>query len=82
MRKDFEKRLVAVEDRTLDWATKLDFVDYVGLTNYEDGNWEELHFDRTITVLRHRVTNEIRGVYADRRTDEEILSEGGSLEYL
>ena len=82
MRKDFEKRLVAVEDRTLDWATKLDFVDYVGLTNYEDGNWEELHFDRTITVMRHRETNEIRGVYAERRTDEEILSEGSSLEYL
>ena len=82
MRRNIDQRLTAIENRTLDWATQLDFVDYVGLEDYEDGNWEELHFDSTITVVRNRHTGKIRGVYADRRTNEEISAMGGDLAYL
>ena len=82
MRKDIERRLDAIENRTRDWASELDFVDYVGLEDYEDGNWDELYFDSTITAVRNRHTGEIRGVYNDRRTDEEILAIGGDLAYL
>ena len=82
MRQNIRQRLDDIESRETDWASKLDFVDYVGLDDYEDGNWAELHFDSTITVVRNHHTGEIRGVYNDRRTDEEILAIGGDLAYL
>ncbi len=81
MRKDIEKRVSNLETATSDWAARLEFVDYIGLTNYADGNWEDLHNDSTITVMRHIQTGEIRGVYLDRRTDNEY-PEGAKLAYL
>jgi len=50
--------------------------------SYENDEWKELHYDNFITVVQHKETNEIRGYYRDRRSDEEILGEGLSLEYL
>ena len=82
MRRNIDQRLTAIENRTLDWATQLDTIDYGVLDDYTGDEWEELHFDSTITVVRHKETNEIRGYYRDRRTDAEILGEGLSLEYL
>ena len=80
--KDFKKRLEQIETKTQDWAAQLDIVDYLGLTDYENGEWEEVFFDNFITVVRHRITGEIRGVYNDRRTGEEIIAMGGDLAYL
>ena len=32
--------------------------------DYENDDWEELHFDKIIvTAVRHRVTGEVRGYY-------------------
>ena len=82
MKKDIEKRIGEIEDSGTDWISRLKFIDYLGLTDYQDGNWEDVHHDDTVTVYRNIETGEIRGVYADRRTDNEIVEQGGDLAYL
>jgi hypothetical protein len=82
MKSDFKKRLEQIETAKQDWVADLDDVDYLGLEDYENGEWEELHFDSIITVVRNKTTGEIRGYYNDRRTDEEIIAMGGDLAYL
>lgn len=82
MTRNIRQRLDEIEARETDWAAQLDVVDYLGLTDYENGEWQEVFFDNFITVVRHVDTNEIRGVYNDRRTDAEIVESGGDLAYL
>ena len=82
MRSTFIRRLDEIEARETDWIAKLNVIDYIGLTNYSDGNWDELYFDETITVVRNKNSGEIRGIFADRRTDDEIRAAGGDLAYL
>ena len=82
MRRNIRQRLDEIEARETDWISKLNVIDYIGLTDYDNGSWEELHYDQTITVLRNKNSGEVRGVYSDRRTDEEILAMGGDLAYL
>ena len=81
MKVDIKRRVEEIEMLTEDWAADLDFVDYVGLEDYDDGNWKEIFFDDTITVVRNLHTGEIRGIYNDRRTDAEIVAAGGDLAY-
>ena len=82
MRKIIEKRIGDLESAGTDWITRLKYIDYLGMSDYDDAGWEEVHDENPITVFRHIESGEIRGVYMDRRTDEQILAEGGSLEYL
>ncbi len=82
MKADIKRRLDEIETTLTDWVDQLDFVDYIGLEDYEDGNWEELHYDQTITVVRNIHTGKVRGVYNDRRSDAEIMATVGSLVYL
>ena len=82
MKVDIKKRLDEIETTRTDWAAQLDFVDYIGLEDYEDGNWEELHHDQFITVVRNIHTGKVHGVYSDRRSDAEIMATVGSLAYL
>ena len=80
--KDFKKRLEQIEALETDWAAQLDIIDYLGLCDYDNGEWVEVHHDNFITVLKNKITGEIRGVYNDRRSDEEIIAMGGDLAYL
>ncbi len=82
MKADIKRRLDEIESTHTDWAVQLDFVDYIGLEDYEDGNWEELHYDQIITVVRNIHTGKVHGVYNDRRSDAEITATVGSLAYL
>lgn len=82
MNDDFRKRLEYLESVTSNWAAKLDVVDFVGITDYDDGSWQEIHNDEFLTVVQNRKTGEIRGVYHDRRTDAEIKNAGGDLAYM
>ena len=82
MKSNISKRLDDIENRTLDWAAQLDVVDYGVLDDYTGDEWTELHHDQFITVVQHKDTNEIRGYCRDRRSDAQIKSEGGDLEYL
>ena len=82
MRRNIRQRLDEIEARETDWIAKLNVIDYIGLTDYDDGTWEEVHHDQTITVLRNKNSGEVRGVYNDRRSDEEIIAMGGDLAYL
>ncbi len=81
LKANIRKRLADIESLTTDWAADLDIVDYIGLTDYSDGTWGELYIDGTITVMRNKKTQEVRGVYCDRRTDEEIIAIGGNPAY-
>lgn len=81
MRSNFRKRLNQIETAKQDWVADLEDVDYLGLTDYDNGEWEELHFDSTITVVRHKVTGKIVGYYNDRRTEGEY-PEGADFAYL
>ena len=82
MKREIEKRLDAVEHRKFDWASQLKIVDFGILDDYTGDEWIELHNDQFLTVVHHKDTNEIRGFYFDRRSDEQIQSESGDLEYL
>ncbi len=82
MRRNIRQRLDEIEARETDWIAKMNVIDYIGLTDYDDGTWEEVHHDQTITVLRNRNSGEVRGVYNDRRSDDEIRAMGGDLAYL
>ena len=82
MRSNIRKRLNDIETTTTDWAADLDVIDYGVLDDYTGNEWTELHHDTYITVVRHSETGEVRGYYRDRRSHEQIQSEGGNLEYL
>lgn len=83
MRSDLKKRLAAIESGSTDWISRLEVIDYLPLENYADGsNWQEVHHDQTVTVYRHRDSGEVRGVYADRRSDRQKQDAGGNLEFL
>lgn len=82
MKADIKRRLDEIETTKTDWVSQLDFVDYIGLEDYEDGNWQELHFDQFISVVRNIHTGKVRGVFNDRRSDDEIKAAGGDLAYL
>ena len=53
MKEDIKRRLAEIEMSKTDWAGQLDIVDYIGIEDYEDGNWKELHFDQFLTVVRN-----------------------------
>ena len=83
MKADIKRRLAEIEMMSkTDWFSQLSTVDYFGMEDYEDGSWQELHYDETITVLRNKQSGEVRGVYHDRRTDDEIEAAGGDLAYV
>jgi hypothetical protein len=84
MRDRLKQRLDAVEGRSIDHIAQLSVIDYVGLEDYEESDdWIEVDGgDETVTVYWNRKTGEFRGVYNDRRTDDEKLAAGGKLEYL
>jgi hypothetical protein len=82
MKRDTERRLQALENNSTDHISRLPFIDYLGMTDYSNGEWDELHHDSTITVVRHRGSGDIRGVYRDRRSDDELAEAGGNLAYL
>lgn len=83
MRKDLESRLATIEGERNDWISRLQTIDYLnGLDDYAVDEWEPVFNDDFITVIRSRVTGEVKGVYWDRRGDDEILSRGGNLEFL
>ncbi len=82
MRASIEKRLSDLEDGGTDWISKLEFIDYDGLDDYENGDWDEVFNDDFVTVVRHTESGEVRGYYNDRRTIEEIVEAGGNLAFL
>lgn len=82
MKTGIEKRLSDLEDGGTDWISKLEFIDYDGLDDYENGDWDEVFFDDFVTVVRHTESGEVRGYYNDRRTIEEIVEAGGNLAFL
>lgn len=82
MKTGIEKRLSDLEDGGTDWISKLEFIDYDGLDDYENGDWDEIFFDDFVTVVKHKETGEIRGYYNDRRTIDEIVAAGGNLAFL
>ena len=81
MKRETERRLQALENNSTDHISRLLLIDYIGLDDYDNGDWTEIHHDSTVTVLKHSETGEIRGVYRDRRTDAEIVAQGGYLAY-
>ena len=82
MKTGIEKRLSDLEDGGTDWISKLEFIDYDGLDDYDNGDWDEIFFDNFVTVVRHIESGEVRGYYYDRRTIEEIVAAGGNLAFL
>ena len=82
MRASIEKRLSDLEDGGTDWISKLEFIDYDGIDDYENGDWDEVFFDDFVTVVRHIESGEVRGYYNDRRTVEEMVEAGGLLAFL
>ena len=82
MTRDVEKRIAALESQKLDWISRLQFIDYLGLDDYDSGEWIERYREPTITVFENTETGEVRGVYLDRRSEDEILPEGGNPAYL
>lgn len=84
MRARIRQRLEHLESTSVDWISRLPTIDY-GVLNEDYSNekiWKEVHHDQTVTVYRNRKTGEVRGAYNDRRTDKQIQSEGGLLDYL
>lgn len=84
MRRETERRLDAIELKGPSWTEHLDFIDgcYLDECDYPDDIWEEIFFDKFVTAVRHRKTGEIRGYCRDRRSDAEMESDGGNLEFL
>jgi len=82
VRNNIVKRLSALEDGGTDWISKLEFIDYDGLDDYENGDWDEVFFDDFITVVKHKDSGEVRGHYFDRRSIDEIVAAGGNLAFL
>ena len=83
MRRNIRQRLDEIETRETDFIAKLDIVDYDWiLDDYSKDEWQEVHVDGSITVVKHRQTGEVRGIFADRRSDYEIRAMGGDLAYL
>ncbi len=82
MKADIKRRLDEIEAREMDWFSKLLIVDYDHvLDHYSKDEWQEVHVDGSITVVKHRQTGEVRGIFADRRTDDEIRAMGGDPAY-
>ena len=82
MKASFKNRLDEIEAVTSDWAAKLKVIDYDWiLDDYSEDRWEEVWHDDTITVLRNKETGEVRGIWNDRRSDDEIKAIGGDLAY-
>lgn len=80
MRSDTEKRLRALEERTAaDLARRVDCSGYyLGSADHDADDEEEVYQDGTgLLVLRNRESGKVRGVFVDRRTDSEILRDGG-----
>ena len=84
MKSNITKRLDEIEREKLDWIAHLDVLDYGFIleSDYEADLWEEVYFDKFITAVRHKETGEVCGYYRDRRSDAQIKSEGGLLEFL
>lgn len=82
MRADIRKRLEQIESTSVDHIAKLDVIDYGVLDDYSGDEWQEIYFDETVTVVRHKESAEIRGYYHDRRSDDEKLAAGGLLEFM
>ena len=83
MKRDIEKRLSVIEGKQTDWIGQVDYVDYIQIIDYEtDSDWIEVYRENSITVFRHAKTNEIRGAFYDRRTEAEIVAQGGDLAFL
>ena len=71
--KEIKRRLDEIEITSkTDWIAKLNIVDYIGTDDYLDKRWTEVWHDQTLTVLKNRETGKVRGVYSDRRSDDEI----------
>ena len=82
MKPSIKNRLDEIETATTDWAGKLKIIDYDHiLDDYSDKRWIELWHDDTITVLKNKETGEVRGIWNDRRSDDEIRAAGGNLAY-
>ncbi len=84
MRERTKQRLAALEARSIDHIASLEVIDYTGLEDYEESDdWIEVDGgDETVTVFWNRKTSEFRGVYRDRRTDQQKRDAGGNLEFL
>ncbi len=82
MKASIKNRLDEIETATTDWAAKLKVIDYDWiLDDYSEDRWEEVWHDDTITALRNKETGEVRGIWNDRRSDDEIRAAGGNLAY-
>lgn len=82
MRRDIQRRLEDLEQKGTDWISRLPFVDYDWIDDYDNGDWDEVFNDDFVTVVRHVESGEVRGYYNDRRTTEEIVAAGGNLAFL
>lgn len=83
MKANIKNRLNELESVSTDWISQLKIIDYDHiLADYSNEEWVEVHHQELITVMRNTITGEYRGIYEDRRTDEEILAMGGDLAYL
>ena len=81
--RDLKKRLNELETQRPDHISRLEFIDYIGIEPYDNGNWLMIDdTDPTIIVIQNKLTGDVRGLYNDRRSTEEIQSAGGNLAYL
>ena len=83
MKANVRNRLDELESVSTDWISQLKVIDYDWiLDDYSKEEWVEVHHQEMITVMRNISTGEYRGLYEDRRTNEEISAMGGDLAYL
>ena len=84
MKYAIEKRLDDIEKKGPDWTQHLEFIDggYLDGCDYPADVWEEIFFDKFVTAVRNRKTGEVRGYCRDRRSEEQMKSDGGNLEFL
>jgi hypothetical protein len=84
MRAETRRRLERLEARSTDHIAKLDTIDYLPLEDYEESaDWIEVEGgDETVTVYWNRKSGEFRGVYRDRRSEDELVEAGGDLAFL
>lgn len=84
MRPKTKQRLTELEAVLTDHVARLPVIDY-GILHADygrDPDWIEVYFDQACTVYRNKRTNEVRGSYHDRRSTDEMLADGGQLEFL
>ena len=83
MKSNVRNRLDELESVSTDWISQLKVIDYDWiLDDYSKEEWVEVHHQEKITIMRNTSTAEDRGIYEDRRTNEEISAMGGDLAYL